>query len=184
MGALGCGDRAAVSDQWTCGASADRRAPDAAHVLSSAVVWLGRRGAGRRPVRHDTTARHCATSWASTLPRESVPDATTLLKFRRLLLDNQLTKALFEEINAHLADKGLLMRTGTIVDTTIIAAPSSTKNAEGKRDPEMHQTKKGNQWHFGMKAYSGVDTQSGLVRGHASGQAQEAQRVHRAPIPV
>ena len=97
------------------------------------------------------------------LSRESVPDATTLLKFRRLLLDNDLTKSLFDEINAHLADKGLLMRAGTIVDATIIAAPSSTKNAGNARDPEMHQTKKGNQWHFGMKAHVGVDAQSGLV---------------------
>jgi IS5 family transposase len=97
------------------------------------------------------------------LSRESVPDATTLLKFRRLLLANDLTKALFEEINAHLADHGLLMRAGTIVDATIIAAPSSTKNAGNARDPEMHQTKKGNQWHFGMKAHIGVDAQSGLV---------------------
>jgi IS5 family transposase len=97
------------------------------------------------------------------LSRESVPDATTLLKFRRLLLDNDLTKALFDEINAHLAEQGLLMRAGTIVDATIIAAPSSTKNAKGKRDPEMHQTKKGNQWHFGMKAHIGVDAESGLV---------------------
>jgi IS5 family transposase len=97
------------------------------------------------------------------LSRESVPDATTLLKFRRLLLDNDLTKALFEEINAHLAEQGLLMRAGTIVDATIIAAPSSTKNAGSTRDPEMHQTKKGNTWHFGMKAHVGVDSQSGLV---------------------
>ncbi|WP_093112356.1 IS5 family transposase [Variovorax sp. CF079] len=97
------------------------------------------------------------------LSRESVPDATTLLKFRRLLLDNDLTKALFEEINAHLAEQGLLMRAGTIVDATIIAAPSSTKNAGNTRDPEMHQTKKGNAWHFGMKAHIGVDAQSGLV---------------------
>ncbi|MEB0112199.1 IS5 family transposase, partial [Variovorax sp. RTB1] len=97
------------------------------------------------------------------LSRESVPDATTLLKFRRLLLDNDLTKALFEEINAHLAEQGLLMRAGTIVDATIIAAPSSTKNADHTRDPEMHQTKKGNQWHLGMKAHIGVDAQSGLV---------------------
>ena len=80
------------------------------------------------------------------LSRESVPDATTLLKFRRLLLDNDLTKALFEEINAHLAEQGLLMRAGTIVDATIIAAPSSTKNAGNARDPEMHQTKMGNAW--------------------------------------
>lgn len=97
------------------------------------------------------------------LSRASVPDATTLLKFRRLLLDNDLTKALFEEINAHLAERGLLMRAGTIVDATIIAAPSSTKNAGNTRDPEMHQTKKGSQWHFGMKAHVGVDAGSGLV---------------------
>jgi IS5 family transposase len=94
---------------------------------------------------------------------ESVPDATTLLKFRRLLLANDLTKTLFDEINAHLAEQGLLMRAGTIVDATIIAAPSSTKNASNQRDPEMHQTKKGNQWHFGMKAHIGVDAESGLV---------------------
>jgi IS5 family transposase len=97
------------------------------------------------------------------LSRESVPDATTLLKFRRLLLEHDLTRALFEEINAHLAERGLLMRAGTIVDATIIAAPSSTKNAKGERDPEMHQAKKGNQWHFGMKAHIGVDADSGLV---------------------
>jgi IS5 family transposase len=94
---------------------------------------------------------------------ESVPDATTLLKFRRLLVANELTQALFEEINAHLAEQGLLMRAGTIVDATIIAAPSSTKNQGGARDPEMHQAKKGNQWHFGMKAHIGVDAESGLV---------------------
>jgi IS5 family transposase len=97
------------------------------------------------------------------LSRESVPDATTLLKFRRLLQHNELTRALFDEINAHLAQKGLLMRAGTIVDATIIAAPSSTKNEDKARDPEMHQVKKGNQWHFGMKAHIGVDVQSGLV---------------------
>lgn len=97
------------------------------------------------------------------LSREPVPDATTLLKFGRLLQDNDLTRALFDEINAHLAEQGLLMRAGTIVDATIIAAPSSTKNAQNTRDPEMHQTKKGNQWHFGMKAHVGVDAESGLV---------------------
>ena len=97
------------------------------------------------------------------LSRESVPDATTLLKFRRLLQDNDLTRALFDEINAHLSQQGLLMRAGTIVDATIIAAPSSTKNEGQARDPEMHQTKKGNQWHFGMKAHIGVDAESGLV---------------------
>jgi IS5 family transposase len=97
------------------------------------------------------------------LSRESVPDATTLLKFRRLLEAGELTKAMFEEINAHLQQQGLLMRAGTIVDATIIAAPSSTKNSSGERDPEMHQAKKGNQWHFGMKAHIGVDAESGVV---------------------
>jgi len=97
------------------------------------------------------------------LSRESVPDATTLLKFRRLLQDNDLTRALFDEINAHLTYQGLLMRAGTIVDATIIAAPSSTKNEGKTRDPDMHQTKKGNQWFFGMKAHIGVDAESGIV---------------------
>lgn len=97
------------------------------------------------------------------LSREPVPDATTLLKFRRLLQDNDLRRALFDEINAHLVEQGLLMRAGTIVDATIIAAPSSTKNAENTRDPEMHRTKKGNQWHFGVKAHVGVDAELGLV---------------------
>jgi IS5 family transposase len=97
------------------------------------------------------------------LSRESVPDATTLLKFRRLLEAGELTKKMFGEINTHLHQQGLLMRAGTIVDATIIAAPSSTKNASGERDPEMHQAKKGNQWHHGMKAHIGVDAESGLV---------------------
>ncbi len=97
------------------------------------------------------------------LAREAAPDATTLLKFRRLLEAHLLTESIFNTINAHLAEKGLLLREGTIVDATLIAAPPSTKNREGKRDEEMHQTKKGNQWHFGMKAHIGVDAQSGLV---------------------
>ena len=97
------------------------------------------------------------------LSRESAPDATTLLKFRRLLESHQLTESIFNAINAHLAKKGMLLREGTIVDATLIAAPPSTKNREGKRDEEMHQTKKGQQWYFGMKAHIGVDAQSGLV---------------------
>jgi IS5 family transposase len=97
------------------------------------------------------------------LSRESAPDATTLLKFRRLLESHHLTESIFNAINAHLAKKGLLLREGTIVDASLIAAPPSTKNREGKRDEEMHQTKKGQQWYFGMKAHIGVDAQSGLV---------------------
>ena len=97
------------------------------------------------------------------LSHETAPDATTLLKFRRLLEKHELTRTIFDRINAHLAAKGLLMREGTIVDATIIAAPPSTKNRDKERDPEMHQTKKGNEWHFGMKAHIGVDADSGLV---------------------
>lgn len=97
------------------------------------------------------------------LARESAPDATTLLKFRRLLETHKLTQRIFDTINGHLAAKGLLLKEGTVVDATIIAAPSSTKNRDGERDPEMHQTKKGNQWHFGMKAHIGVDADSGIV---------------------
>jgi IS5 family transposase len=97
------------------------------------------------------------------LSRESAPDATTLLNFRHLLESHQLTESIFNAINGHLAEKGLLLREGTIVDATLIAAPPSTKNKAGQRDPEMHQSKKGKQWYFGMKAHIGVDAQSGLV---------------------
>lgn len=97
------------------------------------------------------------------LAREAAPDATTLLKFRRLLEKHELTRRIFETINAHLAEKGLIMREGTIVDATLIAASPSTKNKAKKRDPEMHQSKKGNNWYFGMKAHVGVDSKSGLV---------------------
>lgn len=97
------------------------------------------------------------------LSREAAPDATTLLKFRHLLEAHQLTAAIFSAINAHLAEKGLFLREGTIVDATLIAAAPSTRNKSGKRDSEMHQTKKGNEWHFGMKAHIGVDAHSGLV---------------------
>jgi IS5 family transposase len=97
------------------------------------------------------------------LGREAAPDATTLLKFRHLLEAKKLTVQVFGTIKAHLAAKGLLLREGTVVDATIITAPSSTKNRTGERDPEMHQTKKGNQWYFGMKAHIGVDAESGLV---------------------
>ena len=92
-----------------------------------------------------------------------LPDETTILRFRHLLEANNLSIELLSTINATLAAKGLMLKTGTVVDATLIAAPSSTKNSTGERDPEMHQTKKGNQWHFGMKAHIGVDADSGLV---------------------
>lgn len=94
---------------------------------------------------------------------DDVPDATTLLKFRRLLETHDLCKGLFTAINADLTARGLLLREGTLVDATLIAAPPSTKNQAKQRDPEMHQTKKGNQWYFGMKAHIGADRDSKLV---------------------
>lgn len=105
---------------------------------------------------------------------DDIPDETTILNFRRLLETHDLARELFERVNAHLARKGQSLRAGTIVDATIIAAPSSTKNADGERDPEMHQTKKGNQWHFGMKAHIGVDDESGLVHSVECTSANEA----------
>lgn len=94
---------------------------------------------------------------------ESVPDATTLLRFRHLLEKHALTQRIFEEINASLAEQGMFMREGTIVDATIVAAAPSTKNKAKQRDPEMKQTKKGNQWYFGLKAHIGVDAVTGLT---------------------
>ncbi len=97
------------------------------------------------------------------LGNESVPDATTILKFRRLLERHQLNERLFAEVGHVLQRAKIAIKSGTIVDATIIAAPSSTKNEEKQRDPEMHQTRKGKQWYFGMKLHIGVDSESGLV---------------------
>ena len=118
------------------------------------------------------------------LNREAASDATTLLKFRHLLEEHQLTESIFNAINAHLSEKGLFLREGTIVDATLIAAPPSTKNKEGQRDSDMHSSKKGNQWHFGMKAHIGVDAKSGLVHtligtaGHVSDVTQAQALLH------
>jgi IS5 family transposase len=108
------------------------------------------------------------------LNRDPVPDATTVLHFRHWLEAHKLTEALFAEVNALLAERGLLLRQGTIVDATIIAAPSSTKNKQKSRDPEMHQTKKGNQWYFGMKVHIGADLVSGIVHSLTGTAANEA----------
>ena len=97
------------------------------------------------------------------LGEERVPDATTMLKFRRLLETHDLGRAIFDRVNALLASRGLKVAGGTMVDATIIHAPSSTKNEEKSRDPEMHQTRKGNQWYFGMKLHIGADTKRGLI---------------------
>ncbi len=102
------------------------------------------------------------------LGREPAPDETTVCKFRHLLEAQNLGDQLFALINEYLQENGLKVSTGTIVDATIIDAPSSTKNQDGKRDPEMHQTKKGNQWYFGMKGHIGVDSQTKLIHSVAA----------------
>ncbi len=94
---------------------------------------------------------------------DRIPDETTILTFRHLLEENELGEQIFQTVKAHLKERGMAMKQGTIIDATLIAAPSSTKNKEGKRDPEMHQTKKGNQWYFGMKVHIGVDKDTGLI---------------------
>ncbi|UGV31045.1 IS5 family transposase [Halopseudomonas aestusnigri] len=121
---------------------------------------------------------------------ESVPDATTLLRFRHLLERHSLTQRIFEEINATLAERGLFMREGTIVDATIIAAAPSTKNKAKQRDPAMKQTRKGNQWYFGMKAHIGVDAATGLTHSLVATSANQADitvaaqllRVDKEPV--
>lgn len=108
------------------------------------------------------------------LGREAAPDETTVCKFRHLLEAHELGGQLFDRVGAYLQDQGLKVNTGTIVDATIISAPSSTKNKEQKRDPEMHQTKKGNQWYFGMKAHIGTDSRSKLIHHVAATAANVA----------
>jgi IS5 family transposase len=143
-------------------------------------------GGGRPPYALSTMLRiHCLQQWYGlsdpameealyeiasmrqfaglSLARGSVPDETTILNFRHLLERHDLGRQLFETIRQYLQATGLMLRQGTIVDATIISAASSTKNSTGERDPEMHQTKKGNQWYFGMKAHVGVDAESSLV---------------------
>ena len=105
------------------------------------------------------------------LGREPAPDETTICKFRHLLEAYALGPQIFATVNAHLAELGFKVTTGTIVDATIISAPSSTKNQDGKRDPEMHQTRKGNEWHFGMKAHIGVDSATKIIHSVAATSA-------------
>ena len=120
----------------------------------------------------------CMRSFARLSLAEAIPDETTILNFRHLLEANDLADDLLKEINAYLTRKGLMLKRGSIVDATIIAAPSSTKNSTGERDPEMHQTKKGNQWYFGMKAHIGVDADGGLVHTVTTSAANEADVEH------
>ena len=112
---------------------------------------------------------------------ESLPDESTILHFRHLLERHQLGQGLFEEIKGHLEEQGVRLREGTIVDATIIEAPSSTKNRAGERDPEMRQVKKGNQYHFGMKLHIGVDARTGVVHSLSttSANVHDVTEAHR-----
>jgi IS5 family transposase len=152
-------------------------------------------GNGRRPYPLETMLRiHCMQQWYSlsdpamedalydTPPMRSfaglsldgaIPDHTTIMNFRHLLEKHDLSRQIFAEVSAWLSEAGVLVREGALLDATIIEAPSSTKNKSGKRDPEMYQTKKGNQWHFGMKAHIGVDAKTGLTHSLITTAAHE-----------
>ncbi|CAI4156732.1 CP4-44 prophage; IS5 transposase and trans-activator [Alteromonas macleodii] len=152
-------------------------------------------GNGRRPYALETVFRiHCMQQWynlgdeamkdalyeiasmrqfAQLSLDKAIPDRTTIMNFRHLLEKHKLTRKLFKTVNQWLTDSGVMMTQGTLVDATIIEAPSSTKNKKNERDPEMHQTKKGNEWHFGMKAHIGVDAKSGLTHTLVSTAANE-----------
>ena len=123
--------------------------------------WFGLSDPAMEEALHDTPLYCQFAGLDAGITR--LPDESTILRFRHLLEEHNLSIQLMATINATLATKGLMLKTGTVVDATLIAAPSSTKNSRGERDPEMHQTRKGNQWHFGMKAHIGVDADSGLV---------------------
>ena len=154
------------------------------------------KGAGRRPIGTERMLRiHFIQHWFNLsdpaaeealydsrslrqfvgidLGREPVPDETTICKFRHLMEKHNLGDQLFHLVNQYLQENGLKVSRGTIVDASIISAPSSTKNKKKERDPEMRQTRKGNQWYFGMKAHIGVDTHSGLVHSVACTAANE-----------
>ncbi len=152
-------------------------------------------GNGRRPYSLDTMLRiHCMQQWYSlsdgamedalyeiTSMRlfaklsldQAIPDRTTIMNFRHLLEQHRLARQLFDTVNLWLSDAGIMMKQGTLVDATLIEAPCSTKNKRGERDGEMHQTKKGNQWYFGMKAHIGVDAKSGLTHSLETTAANE-----------
>ena len=152
-------------------------------------------GNGRRPYPLDTMLRiHCMQQWYSLSDGamedalyeiasmrlfaklsldQAIPDRTTIMNFRHLLEQHRLARQLFDSVNQWLSDAGIMMKQGTLVDATLIEAPCSTKNKRGERDGEMHQTKKGNQWYFGMKAHIGVDAKSGMTHSLETTAANE-----------
>jgi len=159
VGCIVCTHWALLSEGWATRTPTDRAGADVAHVSCPAV--LRDVDEGIEDALYDSQAIRGFVG--IDLARESAPDATTLLKFRRLLNEHDLTERIFACINSTLSDKGLMLREITIVDATIIEAPSSTKNQKHERDPQMHQTKKSNQWHFSMKAHIGAEAHSGLI---------------------
>jgi len=179
----------------------NRVVPWAELAAAIAPVYPKPEGAGRPPVGVERMLRlHCLQQWFNLsdpaveealydsramrqfvgidLGREPVPDETTICKFRHLLKAHQVGEQLFARIGAYLAVQGMKVSQGTIVDATIITAPSSTKNRRKERDPEMHQTKKGNQWYFGMKAHIGVDSRTKLIHSVAA----TAANVHDSQV--
>ena len=128
------------------------------HLLQQ---WFGLSDPAMEEALHDVPVYREFAGLEGAMRR--LPDESTILRFRHLLEKHNLGDAILATVNAILQRQGMLLKTGTVVDATLIAAPSSTKNASGERDPEMHQTKKGNQWYFGMKAHIGADAESGLV---------------------
>jgi len=152
-------------------------------------------GNGRRPYPLSTMLRiHCMQQWYSLSDPamedalyeiasmrifaglsldKPIPDHTTIMNFRHLLERKKLARKIFKEVNQWLTDAGVLLKEGTLVDATIIEAPTSTKNKSGERDPDMHQTKKGNAWHFGMKAHIGVDARTGITHSFTTTAANE-----------
>ena len=152
-------DRAALSQAGQRAAS-QGTGEDAADLLFAAVVQPGGPGGGRGIVRFGDVAPVCGID----LGAEPVPDETTVCKFRHLLEEHNLGEQILGTVNLHLEAKGVRITTGTIVDATLIHAPSSTKNRDQSRDPEMHQAKKGKNWYFGMKAHVGVDSELLMLR--------------------
>jgi len=122
--------------------------------------WFGLSDLGAEEALFETSFYRSFVGISGT---DRIPDRVSILRFRHLLEEHDLGAKILQVINAKLSAHGLMLKTGTVVDATLISAPSSTKNKSGKRDPQMHQTKKGNQWHFGMKCHIGVDAESGLV---------------------
>ena len=183
MGSFGRADTAVLSESGS-GPSALRAVVNAADTLCAAVLQPppSRGQALSDPGMEDLLYEaESVRRFVGLRLSGPLPDETTILNFRHLLEEGRLGQGLTEEINRHLATQGLRLREGTIVDASIIEAPSSTKNGAGERDPQMRQTKKGNEWHFGMKVHIGVDSETGVVHSMSttSANVHDVTEAHR-----